>query len=122
MSTFTYHNDSKTVTCICGKEISGEHACYVIQVKECNGENCTICEKKKDEQLFIGQWYEDVVYGYSRCSTCGVKSDVELPKDCMCNAYVDRDGVKKCKSCNRLWPEKSMVFHECENCRFKGER
>ena len=119
MSTFTYHNDSKTVTCICGKEISGEHACYVIQVKECNGENCAICEKKKVEQLFIDQWYEDRD-GYSCCSTCGVKSDGVLPKDCCCNAYVDIDGVEKCKSCNRLWSgEKSMLFHDCEDCRFK---
>ena len=119
MATFRYHKDSKTVSCICGKEISGEHTCYNIQVKECNDENCAICKYKKELQLFIDQWYEDRD-GYSRCSTCGDKCDAELPKECSCNAYIDTDGVEKCKSCNRQWGEKHVVFHECENCGFDG--
>ena len=120
MSAFTYHKDSKTVSCICGKEISGEHTCNDIQVKECNTVNCTICKYKKDEQLFIDQWYEDRD-GYSRCSTCGVKSDDELPKDCSCNAYIDTDGIEKCKSCNHPWNGKEMEFEQCDNCGFEGE-
>ena len=120
MATFTYHKDSKTVSCICGKEISGEHTCNDIQVKECNTVNCAICKYKKDEQLFIDQWYEDRD-GYSRCSTCRVKSDDELPKDCNCNAYIDTDGVEKCKSCNHPWSEKEMEFEQCDNCGFEGE-
>ena len=103
-----------------GKEISGEHTCNVIQVKECNTVNCIICKNKKNEQLCKDQWCEDRD-GYSRCSTCGVKSDDELPKECGCNAYIDIDGVEKCKSCNHSWGKKSMEFGQCDNCGFEGE-
>ena len=120
MATFTYHKDSETVSCKCGKEIYGEHTCNDIQVKECNEENCTICKYKKDQQLFKEQWYEDRD-GFSRCSTCRVKSDEDLPKHCNCNAYIDTDGVEKFKSCNHPWNEKEMEFDECDNCGFEGE-
>ena len=120
MAVFIYHKDSKTVSCICGKEISGRHTCNNIRVKECNVVNCTICKYKKDEQLFKDQWYEDRD-GYRRCSTCGVKSDDELPKHCSCNAYIDIDGVEKCKSCNHLWGKKNMEFEQCDNCGFEGK-
>ena len=117
---FRYHKDSKTVSCICGKEISGEHTCHNIQVKKCKEENCTICKNKKNEQLCKDQWYQDHD-GYSCCSTCGDKSDDELPKECSCNAYVDKDGVEKCKSCDNPWGKKNMEFEQCDNCGFEGE-
>ena len=97
-----------------------KHTCNNIQVKESNTANCTICKYKKEEQLFKDQWYEDRD-GYSRCSTCGVKSDDELPKHCSCNAYIDIDGVEKCKSCNHLWGKKNMEFEQCDNCGFEGK-
>ena len=99
MATFTYHNDSKTVSCVCGKEITGQHTCNdILKVKECDDEDCTICQDKEDARLFEDQWYEDRD-GYSRCSTCDLKCDYDLPKHCDCHAYVDRDGIGKCKSC-----------------------
>ncbi len=83
MATFIYHKDSKTVSCVCGKEIYGEHTCNnILKVKECNGEDCTICKDKEDED----QWYEDRD-GYIRCSTCDLKCE------CDCDCFVDTDKV-----------------------------
>ena len=60
MTTFTYHKDSKTVSCICGKEIYGEHTCNDIpKVKECNDKNCTICKDKEEQRLFEDQRYSN---------------------------------------------------------------
>ena len=121
MATFTYHKDSKTVSCVCGKEIYGEHTCNDIpKVKECNDEDCTICDDKEDERLFEEQWYVDRD-GYSRCFTCGLKCDEDLPKHCNCNAFIDTDGVEKCKSCKHPWGLKETEFDECDNCGYEGE-
>ena len=121
MAAFTYHKDSKTVSCVCGKEIYGEHTCNdILKVKECKDEDCTICEDKEAKRLFEDQWYEDRD-GYSRCSTCGEKCYEDLPKQCNCNAYVDADGIEKCKSCDHPWGEKETEFDECNNCGYQGE-
>ena len=120
MAAFTYHKESKTVTCICGKEINGEHTCNnILKVKECNGDDCTICEDKEDERLCEEQWYEDED-GYCRCSTCDLKCDGDLPKRCNCNAYVDTDGVEKCKSCNQPWGNKETEYDHCDHCGYDG--
>ena len=100
MAAFTYHRDSKTVSCVCGEEINGRHTCSeILKVKECTNKDCTICQEKEKERLFIDQWTEDED-GYTRCSTCGQKRYDDLPKHCNCHAYIDRDGIEKCKSCD----------------------
>ncbi len=120
MATFTYHKESKTVSCVCGKEINGEHTCNdILKVKECNGGDCTICDDKEDQRLFEDQWYEDRD-GYSRCTTCDDKCDEDLPKRCECHAYIDIDGVEKCKSCNRYW-DQAYYNAKCNNCGYDGE-
>ena len=62
MATFTYHRDSKTMSCVCGKEITGRHTCSdILKVKECtnNNKDCTICREKEEKRLFEDQWMGD---------------------------------------------------------------
>ena len=83
MTTFTYHKDSEIITCICGKEINGEHTCNdVPKVKECNAKNCVICIEKEKQRVLDEQWYEDRD-GYIRCSSCDLKCE------CDCDCYAD---------------------------------
>ena len=118
---FTYHCNSKTVTCVCGKEITGEHICGgVPKVEECTNKDCTTCQEKEKERLFEEQWFDDED-GYSRCSTCRDKCDCDLPKYCNCHAYIDIDGVKKCKSCDNPWGDLDTEWGRCDKCGYDGE-
>ena len=123
MATFTYHRDSKTVSCVCGKEITGRHTCSdILKVKECtnNNKDCTICREKEEKRLFEDQWMGDED-GYNRCTTCRDKCDYGLPKYCSCHAYVDRDGIEKCKSCDHPWGDLDTEMDDCINCGYQGE-
>jgi hypothetical protein len=124
----TFHQDYNIVTCVCGVVIQGEHSCNNemtrIQVKVCHNlrsEECQICLKKEKEQKFEDQWRTDED-GYSCCSYCGYKCYGELPKICPCSAYVDKDGVEKCKSCNETWENLiDIEMGECDTCGYMGE-
>lgn len=127
----TYHKNHNVVTCACGVVVQGEHLCDIkastkIQIKECNyktshdnnEECCWVCLKKENDQEYENQWTEDED-GYCCCNFCGDKCDEELPKCCSCNAYVDFDGQKKCKSCHELWNELYMETN-CSICEIRS--
>ena len=127
VAVLTYHKNHNVVTCVCGSVVNGKHLCDIktstkIQIKECcyksssdNNENCCwICLKKEKDLEYENQWKEDED-GYCYCVFCGDKCDDELPKCCSCNAYVDFDGEKKCKSCHKGWNELDME-KECLLC------
>ena len=125
-SVLTYHTKHKILTCMCGIVIEGKHSCEVevskIQIVECDfvrsrdkNNDCQICIVKENERKFEDQWREDED-GYCYCSFCGDKSYWGLPKQCCCKAYVDNDGLEKCKSCHGTWTEVYLDMGDCDKC------
>ena len=127
---FTYHKNHNVVSCVCGELINGKHDCKVegdkvmqIRVKECFYESsrkdadedaCEICLDKEAEKAYEDQW--DTDDGYCICSTCGDKCDGDLPKECSCDAYIDRNGEERCKSCDELWLSPYLDYGSCKFC------
>ena len=118
----TYHRYHGGLVCACGTIIQGNHCCNIkpatkIEIQECkhpSSKNCPICLEKEKEHEYGEQWRKDES-GYSCCVFCGEKSYEELPKLCNCAAYVDTDGVQKCKACHEPWTEQYMET-ECSFC------
>ncbi len=111
--TFIYHRNHGITTCWCGELIRGRHQCLLdntvvnkIDIVECdyqssekdNKYKCYICITEEEESRYADQWRFDED-GYCYCSDCGEKCyDNELPKECFCLTYIDREGVRRqCK-------------------------
>ena len=106
--------EEKTIMliCHCGQTINGRHSCLKekeepvkkLQVIECGfsvlgnkiSNTCSFCEEDAKKKQFVNQWRIDGD-GYCRCTECDDKCDDELPKDCSCTWYFDREGVARCK-------------------------
>ena len=108
-----YHTCPKYVECACGEIIKGEYAHHIclinlegkrnLKIFSCTP-RCTICMAWMDEQsinqIFLNQWTEDYQNVYV-CTECAVICRYgELPKDCECDWYTDKEGVERCKECN----------------------
>ena len=120
----TYHQESKMVTCVCGELIERRHSCSITKSgqtrvifqtcgyknwKSKKGDECEVCMKSENFQKYLDSSYEDQD-GYEYCSFCG-----EHIHCCICVAFVDRDGKKKCKECKELWTGPNVVSGECES-------
>ena len=52
---------------------------------------------------------------------CGVKTDGGLPKYCCCQAFIDTDGIAKCKKCKEEWNSSYLDDGSCDECGYEGE-
>ena len=121
-----YHVRHRVISCVCGILISGKHDCKIplsqVKVEDCywfsgsSGELCKICLAEEGLKKYKNQWTEDDS-GYCVCRECRTKTEAFLPKECSCNAFVDRDGETKCKNCKEIWNQNlDLCFHACEKC------
>ena len=127
----TYHEKHSCVSCVCGKLITGKHTCSIpvtkIEIVVCfwysgkSGKRCEICFGKEQEKKYEDQWWEDES-GYTICRHCGVKTRARLPKYCCCPAFIDGDGIPKCKRCKEEWNDsEDMNVGICRICKYQGE-
>ena len=121
-----YHDKHQVVSCVCGILISGKHDCEIplsqVKVEVCywfsgeSGKPCKICVDQEKLEKYKNQWTKDES-GYCVCQECGDKTDGDLPKECSCNMFVDRDGETKCKNCKEIWNwNLDLCFYACEKC------
>ena len=134
MAALTYHAHHNVITCVCGQLITGKHVCDVkltkIEVEECHyysdfasksEQPCSTCIVKEGEKKHEEQWFKDED-GYVLCAICGEKSDYGLPKRCTCTAYIDYNGVSKCKRCHNQWADnQDLDYGTCDKCGYEGE-
>lgn len=126
----TYHEKHSCVSCVCGELITGTHTCSIpvkkIEIVVCfwysgkSGKRCEICFGKEQEKKYEDQWWEDES-GYTICRYCGVKTHAQLPKYCCCPAFIDEDGIPKCKRCKEEWNDSDMDVGSCQACKYEGE-
>ena len=126
----TYHEKHSCVSCVCGELITGKHTCSIpvtkIEIVVCfwysgkSGKRCEICFGKEQEKKYEDQWWEDES-GYTICRYCGVKTHAQLPKYCCCPAFIDEDGIPKCKRCKEEWNDSDMDVGSCQACKYEGE-
>ena len=129
----TYHAHHNVITCVCDQLITGKHTCDVklskIEVVECRYDSrfaseteqpCPTCIVKEGEEKYEEQWARDES-DYTICSVCRLKTDYRLPKSCSCVAYIDYDGVTKCKKCHKQWADNQDVdYGDCVECGYEG--
>lgn len=126
----TYHKECKIVTCVCGVLIKGCHTCSITksgqarvvfrvcdyaQWKEKRGDECQVCLKEENFQKYLDSSYKDRD-GYEYCSFCN-----EHIHCCICVAFTDTDGKKKCKSCKEVWDGLDVESGECDACGYEGD-
>ena len=127
----TYHKKYSCVSCVCGELITGKHTCSIpvkkIEIVVCfgtlekSGKRCGICFGKEQEEIYEDQWWEDES-GYTICRYCGVKTHAQLPKYCCCPAFIDEDGIPKCKRCKEEWNDsEDMNVGSCRIFKYEGE-
>ena len=126
----TYHEKHSCVSCVCGELITGKHTCSIpvtkIEIVVCfwysekEGKKCEICFGKEQEKKYKDQWWEDES-GYTICRHCGVKTRAYLPKYCCCPAFIDEDGIPKCKRCKEEWNDSYLNEGSCDTCKYEGE-
>ena len=107
-----FHCEVNRFACICGEEV-GEylhHKCTVsikekssLEISRCDPWKCQTCkewvESQRKFKIYLDQWSEedDEIY----CDACFTRChNRELPKDCNCEWYTDKEGVDRCKKCN----------------------
>ena len=127
-----YHTCPKYVECACGEIIKGEYAHHIclinlegkrnLKIFSCTP-RCKICMAWMDEQsikqIFLNQWTEDYENVYV-CTECAVICRYgELPKDCECDWYTDKEGEERCKECNLKY---NGHCYKCNMAYYKDEK
>ena len=84
-----------------------------------SGKPCKIYVAQEKLEEYKNQWKEDDS-GYCVCRECGIKTEAFLPKECACNAFVDRDGETKCKNCKEIWSCNLDLTYACEKCGYEN--
>ena len=133
-----YHCETKDCECICG-QILGKfhHECQSsikdktkLEISPCDPCNCERCLKHKQEErnteLYYAQWNE---YGNPRdggeayCSVCYDRVvECTLPKQCLCEWYIDEEGKCRCKKCHSdKYRTEDDFCEKCECCWFYND-
>ena len=107
----------KECCCTAFIDEDGEKKCKTCKTLWTQGtdmeEECIECLQK----IFDDQWDCDES-GRFRCAECGEDTDGRsLPKKCSCTAFIDHDGLRKCKNCRERWVNDTMR-EACDSCNY----